>query len=363
MVLPISRFWYKFSLFLACLLVFWAGFYPEWVEKYYAQAFYPHWSRTLRFLLGNIPFSLGDLVYGLALLLLFWAIWRMGRDLLRMGFRSASWLWLGKILHALVWVYLLFSLCWGLLYVRPSLGTRWQLKPVAYQKEDIRRLTLSLLDSTRKYRQKLGTEAVWRPCRDSLVPWTLSAYAPLALAQRTPALDQTSLKPSLFGALGDWVGYTGYFNPFTGEGQYRADLPFVLQPFVSLHETAHQLGYAPEDEASWVAYTAALNHPSDRVRYSAHLELLGYALAEEFLLYGQEGSFAAFDSIAKENKARMDPGVRADRKRIRDFFLSRQNQVSPAMNALYDQYLKLNRQEKGLRSYHAVLSWALAHQN
>ena len=50
---------------LQIILVGWASRNPHWVEKYYSRGIYPEISGFLRRLLGWIPFSVGDVLYGL----------------------------------------------------------------------------------------------------------------------------------------------------------------------------------------------------------------------------------------------------------------------------------------------------------
>ena len=52
-----------------------------------------------------------------------------------------------------------------------------------------------------------------------------------------------SAKPSLFSYIGNYLGYTGYYNPFTGEAQVNTTVPLFIQPFTTCHEMGHQLGY------------------------------------------------------------------------------------------------------------------------
>ena len=41
-----------------------------WVERFYTYGFYPYVSRTLRFLFGWLPFSIGDILYMAAVIYL-----------------------------------------------------------------------------------------------------------------------------------------------------------------------------------------------------------------------------------------------------------------------------------------------------
>jgi hypothetical protein len=46
--------------------------------------------------------------------------------------------------------------------------------------------------------------------------------------------DPQSLKPSLFSYLGNYFGFQGYYNPFSGEGQVNTTIPRFLEP-LSVH--------------------------------------------------------------------------------------------------------------------------------
>ena len=72
-----------------------------------------------------------------------------------------------------------------------------------------------------------------------------------------PQYRTAAIKTSLWGWLGNYLGFYGYYNPFTGEGQVNTTIPKFLQPYITCHEIAHQLGYAKENEANFVGYLAA----------------------------------------------------------------------------------------------------------
>jgi hypothetical protein len=91
--------------------------------------------------------------------------------------------------------------------------------------------------------------------------------------------DPQSLKPSLFSYLGNYFGFQGYYNPFSGEGQVNTTIPRFLEPFVSAHEVAHQLGYAKENEANFVAFIACRSYPNP---YVSVFHVSGYVFVRRF---------------------------------------------------------------------------------
>ena len=135
--------------------------------------------------------------------------------------------------------------------------------------------------------------------------------------------------------MGEWIGFTGYFNPFSGEAQVKADLPSILLPYTTCHEIGHQIGYARESEASFAGLLAASAATGDSA-----------------------GLRQQFDS----NQHRLDTLVKLDRKAIRRYFQQRTHQITPAFTQVYSQYLKANGQASGMLSYSEVLGWLLAYQ-
>jgi hypothetical protein len=78
-----------------------------------------------------------------------------------------------------------------------------------------------------------------------------------------------SIKPSLLTPLLNYIGTSGYYNPFTSEAQMNYQMPVFNRPFVACHEMSHQMGYGAEDEANFVGFWP--HWLSDRLlRYSAY---------------------------------------------------------------------------------------------
>ena len=156
-----------------------------------------------------------------------------------------------------------------------------------------------------------------------------------------------SLKSSIYGWWGNYLGFTGYYNPFTGEAQVNTTVPKFLQPYIATHEMAHQIGYAKENEANFAGYLAAVNSTDTLFHYSCYLDLFIYANRQVFY----------FDSTAsKKTLELLIPEVQKDLEEWRQFSLSHQSFIEPAITWMYGNYLKLNEQPKGMYSYNQVIS-------
>ena len=349
-------------LLAAALLLVVFSFFPVAVERYYSGLFYPFFSVFLRTITGWLPFSLGDFIYtgGIIYLIVSVAKWLYNRWVRKR--KSDNGLLLQTMLVAGLWLYVIFKVFWGLNYDRPTVGETRQLGKPEYSLEELTRFNDRLIIALNSSRSAIPGDTLPMIAFPDILQLTKQAYA--ALARTSPELQwqKPALKRSLLAELGDWVGYTGYYNPFTGEAQVRAEIPDILLPYIACHEVAHQLGYARESEASYVGWLASEALDDARLRYSAAMDLYEQVQQELWRLYAVAGDSAGLRRQLQENARRLDKAVRRDRRAIRQFFSSRTHTVTPAFNELYAQYLRMNGQKEGMRSYREVIGWILAEE-
>lgn len=356
--------WVKLGGLVAfALAISMVSIFPVWVEKYYAAGIYPSLSSALRILLGRIPFSVGDLIYILITIWLIIKLVKVIRVIIKRQYsRSLLIHFLYKLMSMGLCVYIFFKLLWGLNYDR--LGIAWQLtiSKQGYTKEEVTALTDQLIDKLNECRRQLPDTLLPLPPLDSIYSEAYRSYETASLDFDFLNYRNRSVKASLFSSMGDYMGFSGYYNPLTGEAQLRTDIPRVLIPYITCHEMAHQLGYASESEANFVGYLAAAASKDAYFRYSVYLDLFSYAQSEEIFLYGKGKDFKNFAAVIKQNRERLDTLVKKDRREIREFFTKRKNRISPAVNSFYDQYLKMNKQMEGINSYNEVIGWLIAYQ-
>lgn len=349
-------------LLLAVPVVVVFSFFPFAVEHYYSRGFYPLFSRALRTITGWLPFSVGDVIYvgGILYLIILIAGWLFNRFVRKRKFDTG--LLLKKMVVAGLWLYVIFKIFWGLNYDRPTVGETRQLGKPEYTLEELTRFNDRLISALNSSRSAIPGDTLPMIVFPDILQLTGKAYA--ALASTSPELQwrEPALKKSLLAELGDWVGYTGYYNPFTGEAQVRAEIPDILLPYIACHEVAHQLGYARESEASYVGWLASEALDDARLRYSAALDLYDQVQQELWRMYALQGDSAGLRRQMQENARRLDTAVKRDRRAIREFFRSRTHGVTPAFNELYAQYLRMNGQKEGMRSYREVVGWILAEE-
>ena len=180
----------------------------------------------------------------------------------------------------------------------------------------------------------------------------LEAYDEAAKQYSFLKYHPKSIKPSLFSYLGNYLGFQGYYNPFSGEGQVNTTVPRFLEPFVTTHEIAHQLGYGKENEANFVGYLASKSYNSAIFRYSVYYDMYNYAVGE---VYRRD------TTLAKSFQVTVHPQVKKDQQEFRDFYRRYRNPVEPVVMWGYGHFLKANNQPAGKRSYNEVVAWLIAY--
>jgi hypothetical protein len=328
--------------------------HPDWVEDYYATGLYPYLSGTLRKVMGWLPVSFGDILYGAAGCYLIWIVIKWIQLIRRK--KVTKLLIINRLkfsVRFLMLLYIAFNLLWGLNYNRLGIAHQLHIQSVKYSTDELKLLTINLLDSVNVSRKALGDSTYQYPHYRQVFDRAVLAYDKVYYQYPFLKLDNPSIKKSLFGRLGNWVGYLGYYNPFTGESQVNLASPEVLTPFVTCHEIAHQLGYASESEANFTGFLAATASEDPLFRYSCYFDMFHYANRE---LYSR-------DSIAAKNMyLQLDGLVKKDFKALRTYLLKHKNPVEPIIKAFYDQYLKANQQTNGVESYNEVTGWLIAYQ-
>lgn len=349
-------------LFFVALVLHIIGYFPTIIENGYSIGIYKGISNVLRAITKWVPFSVGDILYILFIISLIVGLIRFIIQLAKGQLNRYSILPIGlNLLSKLLSIYIIFRLLWGLNYDRLGIAYQLQLSKPKYETEEVIQLTNRLIDSLNACRLRLPDTVLPAPPVDSIFRMAGIGYSRLSDQYFFLNYTQRSLKSSLFTPIADCISFTGYYNPFSGEGQVRSDIPRVMVPFVSCHEIGHQLGYASESEANFVGFLAALSTQDPYFRYSAFNELFSYAQGEELMLLASATDSTRFDEIIVQNRTRLDTLVRKDRKEIREFFQQRRNNIAPAMNDLYDQYLKFNNQDAGVRSYNEVIGLLMAY--
>lgn len=319
--------------------------YPGFVEHYYSNGLYPIISKMFRFFLGWLPFSFGDVIYAIAsIYIIRWFI--KNRKRLRKDTKG----WFIDVLAAFSIIYFAFHFFWGLNYYRLPLHKSLSLKH-NYTTEQLINVTKKLIETSNSYHFKIAkndsTKIDMPYSTNDVFKLTQSGYS--NLAETFPNLEYTpkSIKTSLFSYPLTYMGFSGYLNPLTNEAQVNSLVPVYKLPTTSTHEIAHQLGYAAENEANFIAFLATINHDNIYFKYTGYTFALRFCLNE---IYRRDEKL--YESMVKT----VNKGILKNFKEIRTFWNAHENPTEPVFKFFYGNFLKANKQSKGMESYSYVVA-------
>jgi len=320
--------------------------FPEFVEQYYSNGLYQFISKIFRYMLGWLPFSFGDLIYTFAIIYVVrW--FYINRKRLRKDTKN----WLIDVFATVAIFYFVFHLFWGMNYHRLALHKSLNIEN-EYTTEELVKVTKILIEKSNELHSKLSkndTLKIDLPfSKSTIFKMTPAGYDNLKM--RFPHLEYhpKSLKKSLYTYPLTYVmGYSGYLNPLTNEAHVNGLIPVYKFPTTSAHEIAHQLGYAAENEANFIGFLATTSHDNIYFKYTGYTFALRFCLNE---IYRRDE--ALYESIV----ASVNIGILKNYKEVRDFWDAHDNPVEPFFKLFYGNFLKANKQSKGMKSYNYVVA-------
>ncbi|POS01301.1 uncharacterized protein DUF3810 [Flavobacterium croceum DSM 17960] len=333
---------YSLTLFLIFQIVFLKviAFFPEIIEQIYSNGLYVYISKITRTVFGKIPFSVGDIVYVFFIFYLLIQLWKTRK----------SWRlqWKKNVLNVVNVVsvaYFLFHFLWAFNYYRVPLHKKMNVNN-EYTNTQLIAFTEKLIAKTNEIQVKLTHNKLKK-----VVPtYTISHIDSITqqgydnLAKKYPNLSYTisSRKQSLLSVPLIYMGFSGYFNPFTGEAQVNNKLPLYTYPNVLCHEMAHQLGYGSEAECNFIGFLAGIDTDDLYCQYSALSNALNYCMNTI-----AEDDVKSFQQL----KSKINQGVLQNYKETKLFWQQYDSFIDKGFHAFYDQYLKVNQQKDGIKSY------------
>ena len=323
--------------------------YPAIVEQYYSEGIYSFLSHVLHLFFNLFPFSLGDILYIAMVAAIFYAIYRLIKLLLKRQLKHAA-VFLLEIVVSIETALLIFYLFWGMNYYRPSAAERLNLTDTSYTTPNLKAVTAMLIDSANACRARI-TPVDMAQTNSDIYKIATQAISKLSSDSANFRTYYPHIKSSLLSPLLNYMGTSGYYNPFTGEAQMNYKIPFFERPVTACHELSHQTGFAAEDEADFVGFLAGSASHNQLLRYSAY-----HFAVDEFM-----HTLRSRDSVANnELKSRLSPAVKNDFNAERAYWLSYQGKAGILSSLFYDRFLKANNQPRGLATYNRMVQLVMA---
>ena len=271
-----KRFWA--GTLLAQFLLFFIASKIGPALEFFAQ-FFDFQKRIHQKIFAAVPYSIGDAVYillGIVLIIL----------LIRIVNKNTRNSYLLKLLVLLNILYFIYQIFWGILYFQEPIIEKLPLGEITL--EETEALTIKYLALSRQARLSVEEDdkGVFKLSDITRIKTEIlgrQERLPVFLESTKPS-HVNSFKPSLFRGVMSYSGILGYYNPFTAEAQYNPELPATYLPFTLAHESAHQMGYAREQEANFIAFLLGKESTNPELRYSTYyfvLKSLLNSLAEK----------------------------------------------------------------------------------
>ena len=321
---------------------------PDAIERWFSTGIYPPIQQTLTPLANRLPFAWLDLLVIGALIALIAFIVRTAKASRREHRIAPLLRALATLATTGAIVYLLFLIVWGFNYRRLPMNERLSVQPGPPGADAVLALGVEAASQLNALHDEAHA-AGWAPPVDDARLREAFARVQRMLSDG-PTATPGRLKGTMFGPYFRWTTVDGMINPFGLEVLRNPDLLDFERPFIAAHEWAHLAGYADESEASFVGFLTCMQGDAPS-RYSGWL-----------FLYWQVNGEVDSGSRAKLG-AMIEDGPRADLNAVAERL---QRGQLPWLRAtswrVYDQYLKANRVEEGVRSYGAVVTLILRAQ-
>ncbi|GAA4274530.1 DUF3810 domain-containing protein [Aquimarina gracilis] len=327
------------------LLIKIISLFPEFVEHFYSNGIFIFTSKVLRHVFGWIPFSFGDILYAILII-------GVLRFLFKKVFRKGvAWkevlLDIGATLSV---IYACFHMLWGMNYYRLPLHEILKIDD-EYTQEELIQVSEALIDKANALHLQLESNdslSVKIPySKKEIFEKTVPAYEKLNGLFPELHYHPKSIKKSLLSLPLTYMGFSGYLNPITNEAQVNGLILNYKAPTTSCHEEAHQLGFAKENEANFIAALTTMKYDDLYFNYSGATFALRFCL-NDLYTRNEQKALCLLEELR--------PGIRKNYREVNEFWESYENPLEPIFKGTYDSYLKVNNQPDGMETYSYVVA-------
>ncbi|MBP0957749.1 MAG: DUF3810 domain-containing protein [Oscillospiraceae bacterium] len=229
---------------------------------------------------GILPFSLGEILIVLGVLLLIATPFAViiGAVKKKKVFLKGFGIFFGWVL-----IYIIFTETFNcfVLYRTTEFSPKYHNSAGAagFTSEQLSQLTEETIQSANALAEEISRDENG----DMLLPDDLDSIAERAmniLAEEYPELSGICPNPKkINGAVMTSFDLQGIYFPFTLEANYNKALSPARVPCTVMHELSHLKGFIREDEAGFIAYRACLEAIEPEVRYSGNISAMNYLLS------------------------------------------------------------------------------------
>ncbi|MGM0636629.1 MAG: DUF3810 domain-containing protein [Bacteroidota bacterium] len=331
------------------LLIQVLAFFPSVIETYYSQFIYAYLANFFHLIVGEIPFSVGDLFYFLVIIFVIFWLFKQIRKKQNLQF------YLIQIIAFASKVYLFFHLIWGLNYYREPIHKTLEIEN-EYNHQELINYTDKIIHQANlihyKITQNDSLPVDYNRSYKQVKKEVFLGFQNLDTDLNLIDYNYQNIKYSLLSLPLSYAGFGGYLNPFTLEAQYNGRIPAYRWNFTISHEVAHQLGYAKENEANFIAFMMNVHQPNLKQQYSALIFAVRQCMNE---IYRRD------PVLFELYKEKINKGILKNYEQMEIFREKHQSIFEPIMKSIYTKFLNINNQPEGLKSYSYVVSLMINH--
>ncbi|MCT4607288.1 MAG: DUF3810 domain-containing protein [Marinisporobacter sp.] len=342
---------------ITALLFHIASFYPQFIEKIYANRIYKEMIQILSSITGILPFSIAEL---LVLFLIFFVVWMLLQTIITaihhpLKRKSTILNFIGNIIILASMIYFIFIFIWGFNYCRLPFSEIANLKVKPASVEELENLCKNLIEKANTLRPKVienknGVMTLPKGYSDVFIRAS-KGYEKAANIYPELGGNYGNPKGIILSSAMSYTGIAGIYCPFTGEANVNIAITATSIPSTTCHEMAHQRGFSREDEANYIAYLTCTMHPDVDFQYSGTVLALIHSMNALYRV--NEEKYMKLKELYKE-------GLVRDLAYMRSFWQQYEGPVERASTKLNNAYLKANHQKDGVRSYGRMVDLLIA---
>ena len=299
---------------------------------------------------SSIPFPLGELFYLCLIILFIWLIFNLLKSVLKNRTK------INKCIVQLLFVincgYFVYTFAWGIMYKKESLT--FDKETIKIDPVILKSIYCNEMDKAIFYRNKISqSETQSVQFKTSLNDYNKDFQQlqyhlkEITWLKNYRFLEKPQYKLSTISMIQNYIGILGYYNPFTVESNLNKYNSHLKQSSTMFHEYGHQMGFASESEANFLAYYLGTQSHNPEINYSVYYKSI-------FSLLGAISKTDPY--FVKMELDLLDKKIKVDRKAEIEYYKQYEGKTSEAFSEVNNQFLKANDQE-GTISYNKYVEY------
>ena len=353
----------------AALIINGIGWLSPSFCEFYVMHIFPLWVETYGRFTGLFPFSVGEwMLYLGVLLMVLLVLWGMTALILRRRLSGKMKNLFRRYRVLLLWIFgivcVIMTLNCFLLYHVPTLKERYGIgAEKEYGFDEIALVRNYVVEQANQlseimardeqgclvYGEDMKAEAVKQMGRLGESFPQLRGYYP-------------NPKPLYTSDFFSQQYIMGYYFPFSLEANYNNRMYISNMPASMCHELSHLKGFILEDEANFIGYLACVDSEDDFFRYSAYLSVISYLDRDFYRASGNNNeiyqSHPAINDLVRFDRVFL---TKQQWQQVEEHAVISTEIVKEASNTFTETTLTLNGVSDGKISYSRVVDLLLGY--